>query len=315
MWPHHLECCGFILEIFKEDDVVIYYDDDPYDWFTYFKKNGYKFTIVKLYRDSMHEKVKNEINLYDRVINLNSHLASVSYYHARNKDKVWEIYHGENLKKRDYNKHIKNGIKFKKGMNILRDRPYKREVHIAPMYNYNKTNVVVFKNMVSNRRRILFMGWCGKMKEIYAKNFTLPWQRVLDYDIDFFITVQGSQGRTNRDLLMRDHRVFYNLKSGMIPYILKDVKYIMIRPMHEDCHGMVWSGAITLAFAHNIPIIISNKKKRELGVPGIGYNYQYNEVYDRINKMSLREYKLEVDKIKLYKEYFITWGRKILRGN
>ena len=88
----------------------------------------------------------------------------------------------------------------------------------------------------------------------------------------------------------------------------------MIRPMHENCNGMVWSGAITLAFAHNIPIIINNKKKMELGVPGIGYEKEYNEIYDKINKMSASEYKLEIEKIKLYKEYFITWGRKILRG-
>ncbi len=297
----HMECIGFLLDIFKGLNIRIYYSKDKHDWLKYFKQL-YSFNTENI--SNIMADI-NEINNCKKVINLTADKFFPLFTKIKNVNK-YEIHH---LKKSRNS--IDNVIRLVKNKVTYNSKKYKQKYHCYSIFEGNSKQ---YENEEKNI--VMWVGWCQNLfkgENIYEKNFK-DWNDKMKYKLQFFWTGSGRayEKRKLIELVGRDN-VHRGIKSQYLPHFFKNVKFIMIRPMCGRCYGeQLWSGTITLALSHNIPIIIKKSYRDVVDVPGITYEENYYEVYDKINNMSDEDYKKEIDKIKKFKLEIRERERKAL---
>ena len=286
----HMECIGFLLDIFKDLNVRVYYSNDKHDWIKYFKQL-YKFdteNVNNIVRDL------NEINNCKKVINLTADKFFPLFTKINNAN-TYDIHHL---------KHARNSIdnvirlvKNREPHDVAVTGKYKENHHCYSIFEGNSKQ---YENEEKNI--VMWCGWCkgGAFSEIYEKNFK-DWNDKMKYKLQFFWT---GGGRDSALKFLRkeigEENVHRNIKSPYLPHFFKNVRFIMIRPLLVYGERL-WSGGVTLALSHNIPIIIKESYRNVIEVPGITYKENYNEVYDKINNMSREEYQHEISRIKRFK--------------
>jgi hypothetical protein len=285
----HMECIGFLLDIFKGLNVRVYYNNDRYDWIKYFKQL-YNFdteNISNIIRDL------DEINNCKKVINLTADKFFPLFTKINNVNK-YEIHHLKHSRNK-----INTVIRLVKNKETYSKKKYKQKFHCYSIFEGNSTEFVKYEE----KNIVMWIGWCKNIfNGIYEKEFK-DWNDKMKYKLQFFWT-GGGRDNALKQLKNKvgNDNVHRGIKSPYLPHLLKNVKFIMIRPMCGKCYGeQLWSGSITLALSHNIPIIIKKSYRDVVDVPGITYEENYYEVYDKINNMSDEDYKKEIDKIKKFK--------------
>ena len=294
----HMECVGFLLDIFKSLKIRIYhpYNDDLYKWIDYFEE---LYTFEKKCLKYAMGDLK-EIEKCKKIINITANKMSDIFTKIKNKKNLYEIHHA----KRGRNM-IFNVIRLIKNAKTYDRNKYKKEINCYSIFEgkiYEK----------EEKNKVMWVGWCAKFVGIYEKNFK-DWDKKMKYKLEFFWT-QSPRMSGFKKLCQEKGRenIHEKVESKELPKILKNVKFIMIRPMCKKCYGEVWSGGLTIALSHDIPVILSEKYQKKVEVPGITYKEDYNEVYDRINNMTDEEYEEEVEKIKRFKMEVRGRERKLL---
>jgi hypothetical protein len=281
---YHLECIGFLLEIFKNDKITIYIKKDKYKWIDYYN-TLYNFNII-------YNKINNEIlKKYELIIKLSANDKCID-----NK-KIISILH-LHLHHKEYGRHgcISQSKKYIcltpniQGPNIY---------YTFPIFK------PVLKNSI-NSKMITFIG------TYYNKDFDKDIIDFIknnnDFTFNFILNTRGKLHKYNNIKNIKNINIYNKIDTFKMVNIINDSKFILSKKcMWHDR----FSGCLNLAMSFEKPIIIDKKTKDDYKLPSISFNKNYMEI-GKIKSISDNEYNNIIKDIKIFNKNAIDNNNKIL---
>ena len=254
----HSFMSGFLLEIFRNHNVVLYHTyPDSYGDIDYFKK---------IFNFTLNTDVNSLVNIqytYDYIFVLSANDPCIYYINTTN---CYGIVHGLSIGDKPY----KSILTLSKKISFLN----KKLTYILPLYK----GIISYNCM--EREHITFIGY---FNDNYIDDDTLNFINNIKYK---FIII-GNQKPIN----FKHHNVIYyqNLSTEDSVNILNKTKFVITRK--AKYMSLPYSGAIAVSFSNNVPLITSTDIQEEHCIPScITFVENYSECTDILNNMTDEEY-------------------------
>lgn len=273
----HLECNGFILEHFKNDDVNIYIKkkSDKYQWLTYFK-SLYNFNII------YNNFSKDIINKYDKIFKLTS-----NDYCLDNENIISIL-------------HLKGPSQLKcKSNNFISLTPYITGKNIHYIFP-------IFRPLINNLENNKIITMIGYYENKHFDKDTIKFINInKDYKFNFII--YGSKNYSNLKNL-KNVKIYSHLKTSKMMDIINRSKYILSK---KYINYDRLSGQLALAMSFEKPLIINSKTKQSYNLPGITFNKEYCEI-GNLENIDDDKYESLKNEVKVIKEKILYNNNLIL---
>lgn len=274
----HMECAGFLLEIFKEDNVTLYldYNSDKHNWMEYYK------TLYNNFEIKYNEFNSDIIDKYDKVFKITSnddclfHKDMVSIVHANGLTDISEKF--------------------------LSLTPYivgENTSYTFPIFKTNTLNKTNKQNIVT---------LIGYFENKHAdEDLDLFIDKNPDYTFNFVIWSEFGYHNLRKHCNVN---VLHNVNTPELVDIINSSKYILSKRYINYTN---FSGQLGLAMSFEIPLIVDNRTASSYGLPGVFFDTSYNEI-EKLESISDEKYNKLVEDIKAFNEKALEKNSEIIRG-
>lgn len=255
-YPFHLECVGFLLELLENNDITVYYTADSFGYLIYFEK------IYSFKKENFKNFNENE---HDVIIKLSANDGGVK---IQNIEKTLAVLHlGEPEQKFD-KIILKNFVTLSpyvktKSANILQ--------YILPIYRGLESNIV--------NNNIVYI---GMFNHTLFNADLLTFIKNIKYNVLF---IGGAPGQLRN---LTNVKSLPKLNTEQMVDVLNTSKFVLCR--NSSFFNDRFTGAISLALSHNIPLIMEKKMADDYNIPSFNYNKNYSELIDKINNLTEEAY-------------------------
>ena len=279
-FPFHSFMSGFLLEIFRNHNVVLYHTyPDNYGDIDYFKK---------IFNFTLNTDVNSLVNIqytYDYIFVLSANDPCI---HIINTANCYGIVHGLGIDDKPY----KSILTLTKKISF----PNKNLTYILPLYRGIKSD---------NYAERVYITFIGHFNDKYIDDDTLNFINNIKYKI----IIIGNQNPIN----FKHHNLLYyhNLSTEDTVNILHKTKFVIIRkPKYMTSF---YSGAIAMSLSHNVPLIASTNIQEEHCITNcITFVENYSECIDICNNMPDEEYQLLYQSTTFFLNETITKNKEII---
>lgn len=274
----HMECAGFLLEVFKEDNVTLYldYNTDKHNWVEYYK------TLYNIFEIKYNEFHSDLIDKYDKVFKITSN--DECFFH---KD-VTSIIHANGTT--DISEKFLSLTPYIVGENITYTFPIFK---INTLNKTNKQNTVTLIGYFENKHA--------------DEDLDLFIYKNPDYTFNFVI---WSEFIYNNLTKHRNVNVLHNIKTSELVDIINSSKYILSK---RHINYTSFSGQLGLAMSFETPLIVDTRTASSYGLPGILFDTRYDEI-EKLESISDEKYNKIVEDIKAFNEKALEKNSEIIRG-
>lgn len=271
----HMECAGFLLEAFKEDNVTVYldYHTDGYNWMTYYKKI---YNNIEIIFNDFNSEI---INKYDKIFKITSNDECLTH------ENIVSILHLNELK--DKSKNFLSLSPYIFGENITYTFPV-FQAEISTNKQKHVTLIGYFENKHADEDLNLFI----EKNQEYTFNFII-WN---DFD--------GNNFKKHNNV-----KVFKNLNTEQLTNIINSSKYILSK---KHISYINFSGQLGLAMSFEVPLIVDSKTASSYGLPGVLFDTCYDEI-EKLESISDEKYNKIIEDVKVFKEKNIEQNTKNIR--
>lgn len=276
----HMECLGFILEIYKNNkidiDVYIGKNTDIHNWIKYYL-TIFNFNVI---HDKFH-KIK--INDYDKIFKLTQN------------DKCLD------------DKSIISILHLKKG-----PRNSKSEKYISLTPYVNGTNIyytfpIYYPILSDNSENSKSITMIGYYNDDNIDKDLLTFININDNYIFNFI-IWGGTGNKLKNI--KNVNYYSEVETNRMIDILNSSKYVLSK---KHIRYDRFSGQLSLAISHEIPLIIDIKTKNSYNLPGITFDKNYCDT-ENLDNISDEKYSELKNEIKLFKYNNLENNKKIFNS-
>ena len=264
-FPYHIECAGFLLDIFaRRYEITI---------FTPAKTLGYELYFARIY-DFQHRDISEfAINDYDYYVKLSANDKTNTPT-----DKTISIVHAAKC-----DGDSKHKIKLS---------PYVKidAIQILPIYE----GITMPRNEMT--RRII---WIGQLEDNWIDDDMINFIKSVDYLFTFVIST--GRGRGNKMRQLPNVTVINSLKTDEMINMINDSDFMICRKIPFQYMDR-YSGCITLALSHNIPMIINRKFAIDYNIPAVTFDKEYSELVEQINDCDSNQRDAYINDIIEYKK-------------
>lgn len=252
----HNEVMGYLIEMFKDHSIKIFYNNDKFGYISYFK------TIFECIDTQVIpiDNFKNNYETFDKIFiitmtnNLPQYILNVQH-------KTYGIIHTASRRSPyiiNYITLFPNQLNYFK--KCIKDDT-KQYYSTFPFYN------VPTNNSFSNKKYILQIGslWDND-EDLHV------FEKSINYEIVYFTK---GQKKINRNM-------------NTISKYLQNSAFILGRKTWNYAHA--FTGSLALAFSFNVPIILPKFKQKEYNIPCITFDETYCELIDFVNTFNVDEY-------------------------
>jgi hypothetical protein len=274
----HMECLGFILEIYKNNkidiDVYIGKDTDNRNWIKYYL-TMFNFNVI---RGKFHDII---INDYDKIFKLTSNDKCLD------DERIISILH----------KNSKQQLRCK-SKKYISLTPYINGVNIYytfPIY------YPILSDNSENSKSITMIGYYN---DDNIDKDLLTFININDnYKFNFIIC--GGNGNKLRNI--KNVNYYSKVETNSMIDILNSSKYILSK---KHINYDRFSGQLSLAMSHEIPLIVDIKTKNSYNLPGITFDKNYCDI-ENLDNISDEKYSELKNEIKLFKYNNLENNKKI----
>lgn len=276
----HLECIGFLLEIYNNNNTIDIYlkkNIDRYNFCVYYL-TMYHFNVIY---DSFSEDI---INNYDKIFKLTSNDYCLDH------KKIISILHlnGASQKRCKSDKFI-SLTPYVHGDNIYYIMPIYRPI----LYPLKMCNTVTMIGYYTNNN---------------FDNDTIDFINTnINYHFNFIIWGSPSYPNLNG---INNITIFSGIKTNAMHNLINDSKYILSK---KYINYDRFSGQLALAISYEKPLIIDIKTKETYKFPGITFNKNYSEVGD-LDDIPEEKYNSLKNEIKSLKDSILDNNKTIFNS-
>ena len=272
----HMCCIGFLLELFKEHKIDVYFPDDREGYYSYYK-SLYPNTETMLCNPSTFVKEN-----YDQCIKVTSNDTVIS------SNGIISISHLK-LHSDNYNKYI-SMTPWIKGENIK---------YIFPIYRGLKNK--------EHKNIITYIGW---FLPNYLDEDTKKLINALpEYTFNFF----GGHHQPEFNNMKNVNCTARRINTHELVESIKESKFILIRKEPFQLNDR-YSGALGHAVSHCKPMIIQKYSSDSYGLPGIVFEKEYCEVIDKIKNITDEEYETHIKELEEFSERTFSSNSETLKN-
>ena len=281
----HLECIGFLLEIYNNNnnniDIYLCKNSDPYNYIKYYLTR-FNFNIIYRKKDKFKDKFNEDIiNNYDKIFKLSSNDKCLD-----NK-KIISILHLKRLLKNCKSKNFISLTPFIQGTSIYIIFPI-----FSPKVTCSKNSNIVI--MIGNYTIDSF--------DTDTINFIKS-----NINYHFIFIISGSTHYPNLKNL--DNVSFFSKVETIRMYeLINNSKFILSK---KKINYDRFSGQLALAISFEKPLILDIKTKNTYELPGIPFDRKYSEV-GKLDDITDEEYNVLKKEIKIFKNNTIQTNKQIL---
>lgn len=272
----HYECMGYLLEIFKSDDITIHAKKgkDKFKYLDFFK-TIYNFSVI-------YDNFDTDLLLsYDLSIKITS-----TDYIIEHKNVV-SILHLGKEKSKCKSKYFLSLTPYIKGENIY---------YTYPVFNPKLDSV--FDNMIT------LVGYnTDNSFDINTQEFIRE-----NPDFTFNLIVWGSK-KYNTVKNFKNVKLYHYLDTDKMVKIINKSKFMLCK---KNISRTIFCGNLALALSFEKPLIVDTKTKDDYKIPGIEYKSDFTEV-GKLNSISDERYCQTIQEIKIFKENTIENNRVIVK--
>jgi len=271
---YHMCCIGFLLELFRDYDIDVFFPDDRERFLEYYKTLYFNMNITLKHVSSF---IKSDYDLCIKMTSNDNVISSneiISIAHIKQ--------HSDN-----YNKYIIMSPWIKGENNLF---------YFFPLYRGIKNRI--YKDIIT------YLGFFVKsFLDEDTKNFI----KNSNYLFNFF---GGDDIPELKDYpnVITGGRIdtFYMVE------MIKESKFILIRKEPFQLNDR-YSGALGHSISHGKPIIVQKNTSDSYNLPGIVFETNYSEVIDKINNMTEQEYEMHIKDIEEFSEKTIRDNNQTLK--
>jgi hypothetical protein len=274
----HFEVIGYLLEIFKNHNITLFYNDnDIYQYVNY-----YEMLFGKIKKRNIKDFINKYIK-YDKiyVITMSADLPNIF---ENIKSKTFGIIHASNRK----SPYIENYITlYPSQMNNFKQKINDRSKN----FNYTFPFYSVPNNIkFSEKKYILQIGALWDDDDD-LKNF----EKKINYEIIYF------SRRKNKDI----ERDMFTMSK----YLEKSIFILGRKTWH---YPYAFSGSLSLSYSFNVPIILPEFKQKEYNLPCITFKENYSELINYINNINIDDYNKLLNDMNIIKKNEMEKNKKLL---
>ena len=274
-FDYHLECAGFLLEMYNDNNIDIYITQ---------KTNKYNF-----------------IEYYSTIFNFNVIYDNFNKNILYNYDKIFKLTSDDNC------------LDDKKIISILHlnSKRCKSQQYISLTPYINGTNIYytfpIYQPKISNGLKNKMITMIGYYNDSNIDNDLLKFINLNNKYIFNFI-IWGGNGNKLKNI--KNVNLYSHLKTDVMMDILNNSKYVLSK---KYINYDRFSGQLGLAMSHEIPLIIDKRTKNNYKLPGITFDTNYCEIklLDNITKKQYNSLKKE---IKLVKDNILENNKMIFKS-
>jgi hypothetical protein len=268
----HMICLGFLLEIFKQHDVVLYLRNDHHKYCDFYKSIQNFETVFFQ-------------NLVLRDADLTIKLTSNDY--CIDNENIVSILHLDS--NRNQSKKFISLTPFISGLNII---------YLFPCYN-------TISHLSYSSDTICYIGCFMKENldydlEFFIKNSNFNFKFIVSGYHNYDFLTKYSNVEVYRDLIT----------VKLVEY-LKESKFILSRKSPHQTDDR-FSGALAWSVTLKKPIILQEKYSKLYGIPCVTFKENYSETINNIQSMSENNYVELVNNIEKFRDYNININSKKL---
>jgi len=270
----HMCCIGFLLELFNNYEVDVFFPDDKEKFLEYYK-SLYPNTIINLKSPWSFSK-----NNYDLSIKVTSNDNIIS------SNDIISIAHVKQFSD-DINKYIIMTPWIKGKENLF---------YFFPLYRGIKSST--YKNLIT------YLGF-------FAKNFLDEDTKNFIKNSGFIFNFVGGD---NIPEFKEYSNVIYSARVDTFEMVnmIKESKFILIRKEPFQLNDR-YSGALGHAVSHCKPMIIQKNTSDSYNIPGVVFESNYSETLDSIINMSDEEYQNHINLLEKFIENTYTSNKETLQ--
>jgi hypothetical protein len=264
-FKYHLECVGFICELFQNNaEINLYYHEEYFGYVPYFKQ---LYTNLNVYTTFVKEDIiKNNI-----IIKLTSNDPILE---AENIISILHVYSAQDKSA--------------------------RYITLSPfIQSDSKTNYIfpIYRGLISRTHEKIITYIGHFQPDYFDEDLDQLISGLPDYEF-YFIShgVKQQSFGANKNV-----RCFPACRATELVELVSKSKFILHRHIQFSNFDR-FSGALSLAVSHRKPLILSTYFAETYGLPAITYDTMFCEVTDKINRMTDAEYLLELDKLDTFIE-------------
>lgn len=283
----HLECLGFLLEIYKNNIIDIYISKktDSFKWIEYYS-TIYNFNVI-------YDKFDKEIilNKYDKIFKLTSN--DLCIYDK----KIISILHLIGVKNKCNSEKFISLTPYITGNDIY---------YTFPIYNpiipRKYKNPFLLNSKIS--KTIIMIGYYND------SDIDMDLLKFIDlnYNYTFNFLISGGTGDKLKN--KKNVNLLKEAKTSVMINILNNSKYILSK---KHIRYDRFSGQLSLAASHEIPLIIDKKTKNNYNLPGISFDKNYFDI-GNLDNITNEEYKSLKLQMKAFKENMLKKNKIIFKS-
>tara|TARA_Y100000389_G_scaffold133707_1_gene131212 strand:+ start:347 stop:1213 length:867 start_codon:yes stop_codon:yes gene_type:complete len=275
----HLECAAFLLEMYNGNNIDIYInlENNKFKWIEYYS-TIYNFNVI--YNDFN----KNILHNYDKILKLTSN------DNCLDDKKIISILHLDIPK-------IRSCCNSEKYISLT---PYINGANIYytfPIYQPNITSGL--------KSKIITM--IGYYSDNNIDNDLLKFIN-LNNNYTFNFIIWGGNGKKLKNI--KNVNYYSSVKTNIMINILNNSKYVLSK---KKINYDRFSGQLSLAMSHEIPLIIDIRTKTNYKLPGITFDKNYCEI-NNLDDITDEKYNSLKKEIKLVKDNILENNKMIFKS-
>lgn len=284
-FDYHLECIGFLLEIYNNNDnnidIIIGKDSDKHGYIKYYL-TIFNFNVIYNKKKRFDKGI---INNYDKIFKLTSNDSCLNH------NKIISILHLDSsiVKKKDKSEKFISLTPYIQGNNVYT---------IFPIYHPVLTGSKVSNNVIM----------IGYYDNNWFDNDTINFiTNNINHQFIFVVWGSNSYPKLNN---LKNVKLLMNIKTCVLNNMINDSKFILSKKIINHDR---FSGQLALAMSYEKPLIIDTKTKNTYKLPGIGFDKNYSEV-GNLDEISDEKYNFLKNEIKSLKNTIIDANKKIFES-
>ena len=275
----HLECIGFLLEMYRSNIVDIYLgiETDKYNWIEYYLT---LFDFNVLY-DSFDKDI---IDNYDKIFKISSNDDCLD------DEKIISLLH--------LNTESHRKCKSKKFISLTPYIQDKNINYIFPIYRGLLNDNFNFKKKIGMIGHYTNDNFDDDIINFITKNS--------NYNFRFMIFGSSYPKLSN----LKNVTLLTNLNTNdMIDFVIKSQYILSKKKINYDR----FSGQLSLAMSHEIPLIIDARTQKAYNLPGVTFYNNYSDI-GNLDYVTDEQYNLLKNQIKTCKDNLIDKNKKIFQS-
>lgn len=274
----HLECAGFLLEMYNDNNIDIYITPKT-NKFNHIEYYSTIFNFNVIYNDFN----KNILHNYDKIFKLTSN------DNCLDDKKIISILHLDGPAHRRCNS--------------------KKFISLTPYIN--GTNIYytfpIYQPIITNGLKSKIITMIGYYNDNNIDNDLLKFIN-LNNNYTFNFIIWGGNGNKLKNI--KNVNYYSSVKTNIMINILNNSKYVLSK---KKINYDRFSGQLGLAMSHEIPLIIDIKTKNSYKLPGITFHKNYCEI-NNLDDITDEKYNSLKKEIKLVKDNILENNKMIFKS-